>query len=119
VSPIRIVLAETPSPLRSLVREALAGEPDLVVVVDTDDEVAALLHAGHADVVLVGMSGGVLPAVAERLLDEYPRVGVVAVDLDRGHGLLYRLRPELSRIEAITPDALVEAIRRAAAEIAA
>lgn len=112
--PIRIALAQAPDGLRSAVHRALVDEPDLLVVAEVSGEVATLLEAGRADVVIVGMTGDELPALAERLVDEYPRIGVLAVDMDRRQGLLYRPRPELTSIAEVTPASLVAAIRRAA-----
>ena len=116
---IRILLVEVMAGLRALIRSALAGEPDFVVVGEARDEVEALLQAGRADVFIMGMSGTTLPPVAERIVDEYPWAGVLAVDLDRGQGLLYRLRPQLSQISDLTPTGLAAAIRRATADLAA
>jgi DNA-binding NarL/FixJ family response regulator len=116
--PIRVLLAETVARLRAEVRDALAGQPDLIVVGDASDEVEVLLQAERADVVIVGMSGTTLPSTAERLIDEYPRIGVIAIDIDREQGLLYQLRPQLSRIAELTPAGLAAAIRRVAAELA-
>lgn len=116
---IRIALADSPDRLRHAVRRVLVNEPDLVVVAEADGDVAVLLVAGRADVVIVGMTGGEPPTIAERLVDEYPDIGVLAVDMDRREGLLYRLRPELTSIDVLTPESLVAAIRRAAEQIAA
>lgn len=117
--PIRILLAETTAALRAAVRSALVGQPDLIVVGDTSGEVEVLLQALQADIVIIGMSGVALPAVAERLVDEYPRIGVLAVDIDGQQGLLYQLRPQLARIDEVTPAVLVAAIRRVASDQAA
>jgi hypothetical protein len=117
VPQIRIILALTPEGLRAAVAVALADAPDIFVVADASDEVTALIDAGLADVAIVGMTGGELPAVAERLLDEHPGIAVLAVDIEGEQGLLYQLRPELTPIDAVTPVALVAAIRRAAAEL--
>jgi len=117
--PIRILLAETAAGLRAEVRNALVGQPDLIVVGDASGEVEVLLQAERADVVIVGMSGTTLPPIAERLVGEYPRIGVLAIDIDREQGLLYQLRPQLAQIAQLTPAGLAAAIRLAAAEVAA
>jgi hypothetical protein len=98
--------------------QAIQGEADLQVVSGGSDEIETLLLAGEleADVVVVGMSGGVLPPIAERLVDEYPDISVLAVDLERNEGLIYRLRPQVTWIAGMTPAGLSAAIRLAAAE---
>lgn len=117
--PIRILLAETADGLRAVVNHALAGQPDLIVVGSANGEVEVLLQAERVDVVIVGMSGTALPSVAERLVDEYPRIGVLAIDVDRAQGLLYQLRPQLAQIAELTPAVLTAAIRQAASDLAA
>ncbi|MCF6509659.1 hypothetical protein E9549_20005 [Blastococcus sp. MG754426] len=111
---IRILLAEVPDELRRLVERALAVEPDLSLVAVGGSEVAVLLAAEGADVVVVGMRAGRLPAVADRLLDEYPRIGVVCIDVAAGRGEVYRLRPDHLAVEGITPRSIAAAIRSAA-----
>jgi DNA-binding NarL/FixJ family response regulator len=116
---IRILLAEAAAGLQTMVHNALAGRPDLVVIGDASDEVDVLLQAAGADVVIIGMSSTTLPSVAERLLEEYPRLGVLAIDVDRERGLLYQLRPQLTEFVQLTPAILAAAIRRAASDLAA
>lgn len=94
----------------------LQGQADLYVLSGGSDEVETLLLAGEleADVVIVGMSGGVLPPIAERLVDEYPGISVLAVDLERREGLVHRLRPERIWITGLTTAWLPAAVRLAA-----
>ncbi|MGH3937952.1 MAG: hypothetical protein ACRDTG_04840 [Pseudonocardiaceae bacterium] len=118
MSPIRILLAEPAAGLRAMVRDAVADQPDLIVVGDANGEFEVLLRAEQADVVIVGMSGTALPSAAERLVDEYPRIVVLAVDLEHEQGLLYRLSPQLTQIAEVTPAVLAAEIRRAASDLA-
>ena len=112
--PIRILLAEMAAELRAEVRHSLDGQPDLIVIGNASCEVDVLLQAEQADVVIVGMAGTTVPPIAERLVDEYPRIGVLAIDLDREQGLLYQLRPHLARIAELSPSELAAAVRLAA-----
>jgi DNA-binding NarL/FixJ family response regulator len=114
VRQIRIAISDKPDQLHDLVQQGLAAEPDLAFVAVASNEVALLLEAARVDVVVVAMRHGEMPAVAERLLDEYPRVGVVGVDIEAGSGAVYRLRPSLAAIHEVTPEAIVAAIRCAA-----
>lgn len=111
---IRILLADTTAQVREAVCAALHGVPDLQVVGESSGEVELLLRASGADVVIMPVSGHALPAVAERLVDEYPRIGVLGVDPGFRHGVLYQLRPHLEPIDPVTADCLVAAVRRAA-----
>jgi hypothetical protein len=107
-------MTSMPDELHDLVQQGLADQPDLAVLAPASSEVDLLLEATRVDVVVVAMRHGEMPAVAERLLDEYPRVGVVGVDIKAGTGAVYRLRPNLEAIPEGTPSAIVAAIRCAA-----
>ena len=113
---VRIVLAEVPDELRRLVERVLAVEPDFSHVAVAGSELAVLLEAEGADVVVLAMRGDRLPAVADRLLDEYPRIGVVCVDVVAGRGGVYRLRPDYLALEEISPRTIAAAIRGAASD---
>ena len=111
---VRIALAETPEVLYRLVLRATHGQPDLTLLPVADGEVALMLEAACADVAVVAMEHGQLPAVAERLLDEYQRLGVVSVDTAAARGGVYRLRPALAPVDDVSPAGLAAAIRSAA-----
>jgi DNA-binding transcriptional LysR family regulator len=115
---VRIAISATPEELHRLVRQGSADAPDLTIVAVVDGEVALLLEAARADVVVVGAHDGP-PSVVQRLLDEYPGVGVVCVDLAGGHGAVYQLRPQLTAIDDVSPGAIVAAIRSAAEDTVA
>lgn len=116
VRQIRIAVPERPAPLRRLV-EGLASQPDLDLASVAASEVALMLDASCADVVVTPMPGGVVPAVAERLLDEYPWLGIVCVDLAARRGLVCRLGPSRRPVDAGSPSAVAAAIRSAAEDV--
>ena len=99
-----------------MVREALDGQPDLVVVGESGGEMDLLLKAERADVVILGPAA-VLPGAAERLLDEYPRLAVIAVDDRSARGWLYRLGLYVTQLDRVTPAGLATAIRLSTADI--
>lgn len=113
MSAIRLLLADLPATLAHEVESALAGAPDVGVVGAGLAEVDLLIRAADADVVLVEAVGSQLPGVAERLVDEYPGLGVLGLD-ERHRGLICRLSPRLEVVDAAAPEDLVAAIRRAA-----
>lgn len=115
MQPIRIVLAEPQTRLTGVVREALDGQPDLMVVGESGGEVDLLLKAEQADVVILGPAA-VLPCAAERLLDEYPRLAVIAVDGRTARGWLYRLGLHVTQLDRVTPAGLATAIRLSTAD---
>ena len=112
-APIGIVLVDMPMLLRDLLEHTLAAEPDMVVLA-TEPEVDALADAARetdADVVIVGLEDGELPAQARELLAGYDRMMVVGVEAVDGEAVLYELRPERTSIGTTTPAALATAIR--------
>ncbi|WP_204011838.1 hypothetical protein [Virgisporangium aurantiacum] len=114
----RILVTAEPAPLLAAVRAAVAVAPDLEAVEASGGEVEVLLRLanGDVDLVVVAMTDRTLPAVAERVVDEYPRLGVLAVDLDRAEGLLHRLQPDTTLIDGLLrAKRLSTVLRRAAA----
>jgi hypothetical protein len=114
---IRVALANVPAELYHLVHRALADQVDMALVSVAASELALLLDAERVDVVVVAMRGGAMPAMAERLLDEYPRLGIVCIDAEAGDGLVYRVRPELTTLDEISPRAIADAIRSATEDL--
>src|SRR5688572_16380376 len=98
---IRIALTGIPVQLRRLVEQGVADQSDLTIIAVATGEVALLLEGARADVVVVAMRHGEVPVLAERVLDEYPHVGVVCVDVSSGRGTVYRLRPEPMAIDEV------------------
>jgi DNA-binding NarL/FixJ family response regulator len=113
--PIRVMLAELPTGLREALSPAVAGQADMELVGEVDSPVEILLAAGQrqADVVVLGMPGRELPGIAGQLLDEYPQLKVLAVNLHRRQALLYELQPQLVLLGEVTAAALLDAIRTA------
>ena len=112
--PLRILVADPSDTVRAVVTHAVADQPDLVPIETRYLDVEVMLSAEEADVVVVGMVDGRLPALAERLVDVYTDLGVVAIDLDRGRGVILQLRPQLTEITDLSPPTLGAAIRKAA-----
>ena len=112
----RILVVAQPLSLRAAVHDAATGEADLEVIDAPGGEVEVLLQVAEegADLVVVAMTARELPTLAERLLDEYPRLSVLAMDLDRAEGLLYGLQPSTTLIRDIPADGLNTVLRRAA-----
>jgi hypothetical protein len=116
--PIRILIADRSDALQELVRDAVADQPDLVAIENGASEVETILRAEAVDVVVVGMSGDRPPAVAERLLDEYPAIGVVAIGVAPHQGLILQRQPQFTRMSDLTPCTMRAAIRKAASQLA-
>jgi siroheme synthase len=116
--PIRILIADPSDTLHAVVRRAVADQPDLVTIENGKSEVEFMLQAEAADAVIVAMAGEHLPPIAERLIDEYADIGVVAIDIDRNQGVVFRPRPQPVEIGELSPPTIGAAIRTAAARSA-
>lgn len=114
--PTRILVTDRPTQLKSAVHSAVTGEPDLELVEISGDEIEMLLLVAEAraDLVVMAMTARTLPPLAERLLDENPRLAVLALDLDRAEGLLHRVWPDTTLIQDLSADGLTTVLRRAA-----
>jgi hypothetical protein len=96
--------------LRDIVAETLSTEGDMEVVDEVLDDDSLTCSLEHSDVVIVGTDD---PSLAARLLEEHPHLKVLAV---RGHGresLLYQLRPQRVSLGEISPQKLIDEIRKA------
>jgi siroheme synthase len=114
MSPIRILIADPNDRLQPVVHRAIADQPDLVTIENGNGEVDLMLRAEAADAVIVTMAGEDLPPIAERLIDEYAHVGVVAIDINRNQGVVVQPRPQPVKIGELSPPTLGAAIRLAA-----
>lgn len=114
MSIIRILLADLNPAFERAVSSAVASQPDLAVVGRAADKVQLLLRAAQADVVVLETQKASLPAIAESLTDEYPRLGVVVVDSTAHDVIVYQLRANAEHMPNSDAEHLVAAIRRAA-----
>jgi DNA-binding NarL/FixJ family response regulator len=112
--PIRILLAQIPRVLQETLGNALSRQPDMIVT-RAGNHVEVLLAAGEtrADVVVIGMEDTEPPGIASHLLEEYPSLRIIVVDLGDQRALLYELRPELVPIGKATSAQLPSIIRAA------
>jgi hypothetical protein len=118
MKPLRVFIADESGTLDALVHRAIADEPDVIAIGHGDNDVEIMLRAEEADVVVIQMNDGHIPPLAERLIDEYADLGVIAVNLDRNSAVIIKLQPQLTEISDISrPTALTAAIRRAATRL--
>ncbi|MGW5192747.1 hypothetical protein ACWEOO_26120 [Kribbella sp. NPDC004138] len=113
----RILVADRPSPVIETVRAALAGQSDLELELAIGSDLELMLSAAEAeaDLVVIAMSGGAVPPLAERLLDEYPALTVLALDVERAEGILQTIASGPEAIEDLAGPRLTAVLRSAAA----
>lgn len=99
--------------MRGIIRDLLSAEQGIDLVGETSDDVdlAELVHATRADVIVMGLNDTGLPAAGERLLAQHPRVRLLGVVADGRDAVLYELRPHRQSLGEVSPEALVSAVR--------
>ncbi len=111
----RILLVGLPSLLEEIVTDILtasaADDLELAGVVRRPSGLARKAERLRADVVIMG---GEDPAIVASLLEQQPRLKVLAVAADARDSWLYALRPERVQIGRLSAKRLVAAVRRAA-----
>jgi DNA-binding NarL/FixJ family response regulator len=112
VEPSRIVLVDMPRILREIIEQAVGGEPDLELVqARSEPGLRAAVESSGADFVISGADYDF--AEVARLLEERPRLRVLAVTGDGREGFLYELRPTRTALGEVSRQTIVNAIRGA------
>jgi DNA-binding NarL/FixJ family response regulator len=113
IEPIRILLVDLPQLARTMIEAALA-KPDLAIVgkAASEREMLNAARATRPNFVIVGVDGPELSQSCRHLLTELPGTRVFGIDAESGEAHLYEL--SAVRMEEISPDELVEAIRERA-----
>lgn len=98
--------------LGDIVTSTLEAAPDVAVTVASAPDVLAI----DADVAVVSGGSDGLPALGWDLLGRHPWMQVIAIRRDGEATSLYELRPHERELGEISPQALLDAVRRARRE---
>jgi len=105
---MRVLLGSLPPLLRDVLSEALAGQSDMSVLVGAPGAVLpTVVHALSPDVVLTQASS----EDAHDLARELGAVGLVAIDPDSRHALVFARGPEAVLLSDVSPTTIISAIR--------
>jgi DNA-binding NarL/FixJ family response regulator len=106
----RIVLIDMPPLLRDIVRDVLAGEPDIEVVAEHDVavDVRDAVRQDGADLVIVGSDAA---SSARDAVAGNRGVRALEVRSDGRESVLYELRPHRVPLGEISPETLLRTIR--------
>lgn len=109
---VQVVLVELSGILHDIVEGIVDAQPDMRVAADIRDagEVPRSLGETGAQFVIWGIDGDVAEFYPD-VLDQYPRVKVLAVQNEYHHALLWEMRPTPARLGELSPDRLVAALR--------
>ena len=111
---IRVLLANMPRMLRDVFKLLIVEQSDMEVVGESDNGIELLLATGQTrpDIIILGVEGSELPGIGSHLLNEFPHIKLLGVTSDAQHLSLYELRPYNGLIGDVSPQGLLEAIRK-------
>ncbi len=111
MEPSRIVLVDLPRITREIIEQAVGAEPDMVIVDGLADGASLpdAVKRREPDFVISGRDYEFAEVCA--ILDERPRLRVLAVLEDGREATLYELRPTRTPLGEVSPLTIVEAIR--------
>jgi len=105
---MRVLLTNLPLLLRDVLTDALEGESDIAVINAAPGAVLlTVVHALSPDVVLTQASSD----DAHDLARELRTVGLVAIDPEARHALVFARGPEAVLLSDVSPTTIVSAIR--------
>lgn len=103
VQRIRVRIADLPGVMRDLVESIVATQPDMQLV--------SAEPAVVPDVVIVGLTPDADATALAAHLYDHPHQRILALAIDGRQAVAYELRPYLTELGEISPDALLAAIR--------
>jgi DNA-binding NarL/FixJ family response regulator len=111
VEPSKIVLVDLPRITREIIEQAVGAEPDMVIVdgLAGGASLPDAVQRREPDFVISGRDYEFAEVCA--ILDERPRLRVLAVLEDGREATLYELRPTRTPLGEVSPQTIVEAIR--------
>jgi chemotaxis response regulator CheB len=117
LEPIRVLIVDMPGILHDIVREALRGAQDVVVVADVPDADTPIdleIERTDPSVVVLGADHPAIAAGVAVLADR-ARLKFLAVGADGAETTLYEMEPHRIALGELSPSALVSAVRDAGA----
>jgi DNA-binding NarL/FixJ family response regulator len=112
---IRVLLANRPRMVRSLVREIIQRQPDMEVVGEVLDplNVISAVQDTEADIVVVAINNSEAQELRRHLFAQCPNVTILALSLSGDTAFIEQLRPQ--RREMVDPSeaTLLRALRQA------
>jgi DNA-binding NarL/FixJ family response regulator len=114
VKQIRVFLAGMPPLLHDIVRDTLTNQTDMQLVGDltAGDSVVDTLKNCEIDVAIVGAREPEDATRADELLLSAPRSKVLVIATSGRSAVMYQLRPHKKPLGDVSPQSLLDAIRR-------
>jgi len=117
LDPIRILITPMPRLLQQIIERVLASQPDMIVAghAKASESVATAVRRVRADLVILSDSRGGTGETPWQMLDENPRLKILAISSDGYRATRYELRRHQMVFDDISPELLINAVRAAVA----
>jgi DNA-binding NarL/FixJ family response regulator len=114
---IRVLIAAMPRLLHEVVENVVSPQPDMILAgrAGPSESVATAARRVRADLVILRDSQEGAGGAPWQLLNENPRLKILAITSDGHRATRYELRPHQAVIDDIHPETLIEVIRAAVA----
>jgi DNA-binding NarL/FixJ family response regulator len=118
LDPIRILITPMPRLLQQIIELMLASQPDMIVAghAKPSESVARAAKRVRADLVVLRENEGGAGGTPWQMLNENPRLKILAITSDGHRATRYELRPHQVVIDDISPESLIDAIRATMAD---
>lgn len=112
---IRVLVANRPRLMRELIVATIADQPDIDIVgeIENESEIEEAVSHTEPDFLIVALEkSNRLPAICDFVLQNHPRMKVIAISPDRNSSVFYwaSLQIKSNRIEA-SEDGVLSALR--------
>jgi DNA-binding NarL/FixJ family response regulator len=107
----RIVLVELQPMLREIVRDSVTRQADLEIVGDYGKTDEFLEAVKGVDVAIIGARQPDDSTLAREVLQASPSTRVLLIAMNGGSAVLWELRPYKVRLDDVSPESLIRAIR--------
>jgi DNA-binding NarL/FixJ family response regulator len=102
--------------LREIVRDSVTNQPDMEIVGDFGEPDQFLKTIERADVAIIGAHQADDSTLARQVLKASPSTRVLIIAMNGGSAVLWELRPYKVRLDDVSPESLIRAIRAEAEE---
>ena len=105
MKPIRVLVANRPRLMRELMVATISEQPDIEIVgeVEEESQLMSAVEKTRPDFMIVALEEfNEIPAVCHSILQNYPKMKVIAVSSDRNSSMFYwaSLKVQSNEIEA-------------------
>jgi hypothetical protein len=114
IAPTRVLIQDVPAMLRDIVHEAIASQPDMMLLREALPEGVQHWRRPDPDVVIVATENIKDESGLAEWLNRWPRARLLVIEVSGRESVIYELRPHATPLGAISPDELVAMIRQRA-----